>query len=160
IGIVWDLIQIATQRRHQAKLVPRIQVEDEGREPSIAVFGIGENLPDRRLETVIASIPVEAGEVGESFGVTAEINLVVGLIPIAEAHDKFGIVVSLKAGSRDDVKDPIRAIAVSGVVAAAFCFEVIDVLGIDLGAYVARNIRIGDGHAVDEPTDLVATADV
>ena len=89
-----------------------------------------------------------------------KLNCVVGLIEIAGAEDDFGFVVALEAGAGDNVEDAVGAIAELGAVAAAIDFQVVDVFGIELRAEVGSDVGIGHRNAVDEPTGLVAPADV
>ncbi len=88
-------------------------------------------------EAVVAAVAVEAGVVGELFGVVAEVELVVGLEEVACGEDEFGLAVALEAGAGDDVEDAVGAVADVGGVAAALDFEVVDVLGVDLCGEVA-----------------------
>ena len=117
-------------------------------------------MADGRREAVVAAVAVEAGVVGELFGVVAEVELVVGLEEVAGGQDEFGLAVALEAGAGDDVEDAVGAVADISGVAAALDFDVVDVLGVDLRAEVAGDVGVGDLDAVDEPADLVAAAHV
>ena len=90
----------------------------------------------------------------------AEIELIVGLIPIAKARHQLRFVVAFEAGSGNHVENSVGAVAVIRIIAAALHFEIVDVLGIDLRPEIARDIRIRDRHAVDQPTHLMAAANV
>src|ERR1700737_4396891 len=70
------------------------------------------------------------------------------------------LVVALESAARYDVKNPVGALAVLRGEAAALDFEVVDVPRIELRADIAGDIRIRNRHAVDEPIDLMSTANV
>ncbi len=118
------------------------------------------HLPDGRLQTVVAAISVHTHVIGEALGVPPEIELIVGLVPIAERGDQFRLIVALEAGSGHDIEDPISAVSVFRVVAAALHFEIIDVLGVDLRAKIGGDIGVGYRDAVDQPIHLMASAHV
>src|SRR5712672_1193593 len=90
----------------------------------------------------------------------AKAERVVGLVEISGAEHEFCLTVALEAGARSDVKNTIGAVAELRAVASTIDFEIINVLGIELRAEVGGNIGVGDGHAIEEPTGLVAAADV
>ena len=160
IGVVGDLEEVVAELGDEAELVFGGAVVDEGGEAAVAVGGVVEDCGDGRGEAVVAAVAVEAGVVGELFGVVAEVELVVGLEEVAGGEDELGLAVALEAGAGDDVEDAVGAVADVGGVAAALDFEVVDVLGIDLRAEVAGDVGVGDLDAVDEPGDLVAAAHV
>ena len=81
----------------------------------------------------------------------AEAELVVGLVEIAGGEDEFALVVALEAGAGHDVEDAVGAVAELGAVAAAVDFDIIDVLGIELGAEILRDGGVDDGNAVEQP---------
>ena len=118
------------------------------------------NLAHRRGEAVVAAVAVEAGVVGELFGVIAEVELVVGLEEVAGGEDEFGLAVALETSARHDVEDAVGAVADIGGVAAALDLDVVDVFGADLSGEVAGDVGVGDFYAVEEPADLVAAAHV
>ena len=101
-------------------------------EAADAVDGIVHHLRNGRLQAEIAAIAVDAGVVGEAFGVAAEAERVVGLVEVAGAEHEFGLVVALEAGAGNDVEDAIGAVAELGAIAAAIDFDVIHVFGIEL----------------------------
>ena len=90
----------------------------------------------------------------------AEVHLIVGLVKRAEGREQLGFVASLEARSRHDVEDAVRAVAVSGGIAAALRLQIVDIFRVDLRSDIARDIGIGDGNAVDGPGHLVAAAHV
>src|ERR1700730_11992880 len=69
-------------------------------------------------------------------------------------------MVALEAGAGDDVEDTVGAVADVGGVTAALDFDVVDVLGVDLCAEVAADVRVWNLHAIDEPTNLMTAAHV
>src|ERR1700732_5016594 len=103
----------------------------------------------------IAPVPVDTRIVRKVVGVPADTERIVRLAEVAGAYNELAFVVALEAGARHDVEDAIGAITLTGAVAATFDFQVGDVLRIDLWAQVARDVRIGDPHAIDLPSDLV-----
>src|ERR1700722_1149929 len=158
--VVGDLVVILAQRSHEAQLVGGIDIENQGSEAAVAVLSVVNDLRNRGLYTEIAAVGVDAGIVSEAFSVAAETESVVGLVEVSGAEDEFGLAVALEAGARDYVEDTVSAVAELGAVAAAIDFEVVDILGIELGAEVGSDVGVGHGDAVDEPTGLVAAADV
>ena len=90
----------------------------------------------------------------------AKAELIVGLVEVAGGEDEFAFVVALEAGAGDDVEYAIGAVAELSAVAAAIDFDVVEVLGIELGAEILCNGGVDDGNAVEEPAGLVAAADV
>jgi len=118
------------------------------------------NLPDRGLKSVIASISVQAGVVGKPLRVSSTTDLVVGLVEIPRADDKITLLVALKTGSRHDIEDSVRPVSVGGIVAASQDLEVIDILRVNLRRQIAGNVGVGDGNSIDQPLDLVASSHV
>ena len=137
VGVVGDLEVVVAELGDEAELVFGGAVVDEGGEAAVAVGGVVEDLGDGWGEAVVAAVAVEAGVVGEFFGVVAEAELVVGLEEVAGGEDEFGLAVALEAGAGDDVEDAVGAVADVGGVAAALDFDVVDVFGVDLRAEVA-----------------------
>ena len=160
IGIVGDLVIVAAEGGDEAELVGGIDVVDEVSEAADAVDGIVHDLGNGRLQSEIAAVAVDAGVIGEAAGVAAEAELIVGLVEVAAGEDEFGFVVALEAGAGNDVEDAIGAVAELGAVAAAIDFDVVEVLGIELGAEVLRDGGVDDGNAVEQPGGLVAAAHV
>src|SRR5579872_1363456 len=156
----WDLVVIPAGRPHHAKLILWIEVVNQRTKSADAVFRIVQNHGRRRLQPEVAAVPAEAAVVGKLFGVAAATDLIVGLIEIAKAGDQVTFLVALKTGSRDHVEHAVGSIAIVRVIAAALHFHVIDVLGIELRANVAGDIRVGNRHAVHQPAHLVSAADV
>ena len=78
IGIIGDLEVVAAELRHHSELMFGAFVIDEGTEAAVSVGCVVENLADGRGEAVVDAVAVEAGVVGELFGVVAEAELVVG----------------------------------------------------------------------------------
>ena len=101
------------------------------------------------LQTEIAAVGVDAGVVGEALGVAAKAEGIVGLVEVSGAEDEFGLAVALEAGAGDDVEDAVGAITEFCAVASAVNLEIVDVLGIKLGAEIGSDVCIRDGYAVD-----------
>ena len=118
-------------------------VVDEGGEAAVAVGGVVKDLADGRGEAVVAAVAVEAGVVGELFGVVAEVELVVGLEEVAGGDDELGLAVALEAGAGHDVEDAVGAVADIGGVAAALDLDVVDVFGVDLRARLLAMLVLG-----------------
>ena len=118
------------------------------------------DLGNGRLQAEIAAVAIDAGVIGEAFGVAAEAEGIVGLIEIAGAQDEFGLVVALESGAGHDVEDAVRAVAELGAIAAAIDFDVIHVFGIELRAEILRDGGIDDRNAIQQPCGLVAAAHV
>ena len=145
VRIVGNLVKILAQRCDDAKLIAGIGVENQGRKSSVAVLRIVKNLADRGLKSVVAAIPIEARVVGKSLGVPAEVDLIVRLKPVAETGDEFRFIIPLEAGAGDDIKDSVSPVSVISFVAASLHLQIINVLGINCRAQIARDIRVGNG---------------
>ncbi len=158
VRIVGHLVVVAASGSHQAQLVIRRLVKGQGRETAEPRPQIVQDLRARRFQSEIGAVTGNAAIVSEAVGVVAETELVFGAVKAAIAGDQFGLAIALKPGTGDDVEDAVSAVAVFRRVAAALHFQVVDVLGIELGTDVGRNIRIGHGNAVNQPRDLVSTA--
>src|SRR5258708_33925534 len=74
--------------------------------------------------------------------------------------EKLAFPVSLEAGPGYRVEDAVGTVAIRGRISAALCFEVIDILWVNLRTDVAGDIGIGDRDAVDGPCYLVPAAHV
>ena len=149
--IVRDLEVVAAKRSHQAKLVGGIDVENERAEAAEAVDGVVDDLGNGRLQAEIAAVAVDAGIVGEAFGVAAKAEGVVGLVEIAGAEHEFGLVIAFEAGAGNYVENSIGAVAEFRAVAAAIDFNIFHVFGIELRADVLRDRSVDDGNAVQQP---------
>ncbi len=112
------------------------------------------------MQAVLAAVAVEAGVISGAGGVGSATDLVVGLVEIAGGNDEIAFTIALESGAGHDVEDAVSAVAVVGVVAAALDFEIVNVLGIDLRSEIVGDVGVGDGNAVDEPLDLMASAHV
>ena len=160
IGVVGNLVVVGAELGDVAELVGGVAVVDERGEAAVAVFGVVDRRGDGGLESVVAAVAVEAGVLGEFFGVVAEAELVVGLVEVAGGEDELGLAVAFEAGAGDDVEDAVGAVADVGGVAAALDLEGIDILGVDLRADVGSDVGVGDFDAVDKPAEFVAAAHV
>src|SRR5215470_17041006 len=79
ICVIGYLIEIPSSSGHEPELVDGRGVIDEGGKSTEAVTLIMQHLRSGRRQPVIAAVAVEAGEVGEAFGVATEADLVVAL---------------------------------------------------------------------------------
>src|SRR2546425_6234555 len=106
------------------------------------------------LQAEIGAIAAHAGVIGKSISVAAEVELIVGLIEVANTEDELGFVVAFESGARGDVKNAVSAVAVVGGVAAALRLQSINVLGIDLRTEIAGDIGVWYGNTIDQPACL------
>ena len=104
--------------------------------------------------------PVRLAYQAVSRGVIAERELGFTGVEIAGGKEQFGFAVALESIAGQDVEDAVGAVADVGRIAAALGFELVDVFGVDLRADVGGDFGVGDGDAIDEPTGLVAAADM
>src|SRR5579863_9047931 len=160
IRIVGNLIVIPAQRSHDAQLVGRINIKDEGDEAAETIFGVVNHLWNRGLDAEIATVKVDAGIVSESLGVAAEAESIVSLVEISCAEHQFSLAVAFKASAGSYIEHSVGAVADLGAVASAIDLEIVDIFGIDLRAQIGSDVGVGYGDAVDEPAGLVAAADV
>src|SRR5882762_2206136 len=159
-GINRHLIKIAARLSDQAELVLRIQVEDERSEAAEAVGRVVADRGGGSLQADIGAVSVHAGVIGEAIAVAAEVKLIIGLIEVAGAEDKLGIVVASEAGPWGDVEYAVGAVAIVGGITPALRFHSVDVFWVELGAEVAGDVGVGNRNAVDEPAHLVSAANV
>src|SRR5262245_25646342 len=78
----------------------------------------------------------------------------------AVSGEEFDFAIAFETGARNDVERAVDAVAVFGGVAAAFDFDHVHVLGVELRTDVGGNVGVGHGDAVDHPGDLMTAADV
>jgi hypothetical protein len=138
-------------------LVLGIRIENERGESSVTVLRIVKDLSDRSLQSIIASVSVCAQIVRKPLRVSSAADLVIGLIEISEAGGKIAFPVAFETGPRHDIEDAVRAVSISGLVAASFHLQIIDVLGVNHRAQIGGDIRVGYGDAVNKPVNLVAS---
>ena len=119
-----------------------------------------DNCGSGSFESQVGAAGAKAGVVGEAICVAGEMNLIVRLVEIACAQQEFGFIVAFESSAWGYVEDAVGSVSVVGGIATALHFDGVDVLGVNLRAEVAGDIGVGDGDAVDEPTDLMAAADV
>ena len=74
-------------------------------------------------------------------GVASEIELVVGLVEVAEAGDQLSLIIALEAGAGNDVEDSVGAVAEFGAIAAALDFHVVHIFGIELHSILEATLR-------------------
>src|ERR1700722_17363351 len=158
--VVRNLVVVLTQRCNEAQLIRGIDVKNQRSEAAVAIGCVVYDLRHRSLNSQIAAIAVDAGVIGEPFGVAAEAEGIVGLIEISGAQYNLCFIVPLESGARHDVEDSIGAISKIRAVAAAAHLEIVDVLGIKLRSKVRRDVGVGNRHAIDQPTRLVSAANV
>src|ERR1700761_222402 len=109
----------------------------EGGEPAIAVTGIMNWGLDRRLQSIVAAIAVDAGVPGKFFRVAAQAELVIRLIEVARREHQFALAIALEAATRNYVKDAVSTVTQSGSIAPPVDLQVVDILGIDLRRDIA-----------------------
>jgi len=158
----WDQPALDKNRgalERSAKLVLRIQVEDEGSElPSrwrvVADRGGGS------LQAEIGAVSVHAGVIGEAIAVAAEVELIIGLIEVAGGEDESASLLRSKPVAWGDVEYAVGAVAIVGGITPALRFHSVDVFWVELGTKVAGDVGVGNRNAVDEPAHLVSAANV
>ncbi len=160
IGIERHLIEIAPKRSHEAELVCRIGVVNQRPKSAEAVSLILNDGGGWCFKAQTRAIEVDAAIVSQLPGVTAEIEVVISLIEIAEAGDELSVIVSFESSAWRDVKNSVGAVAEVGRVAAALHLEHVDVFWIDLRTEIACDVCVWNGHSIDKPAYLVASANV
>src|SRR5207249_8943664 len=161
--VVWierDLIEVAARLSDEAQLVVRIGVVNQRSETAKTIGSVVNHGSGRSLQAEIGTVSAEAGVIGETICVPAEVELVVSLIEISGRENKLGFVVTLESRTRRDVENAIRTVAVVGRVTSALRLHGVNVFWVDLRAEVAGDIGVRDGNAVDQPGDLMAAANV
>src|SRR5260370_33255167 len=153
-GIYRHLIKIAARLSDEAKLVLRVQIENERSEATEAIGDIVRDHGSRRLQPEIGAIATKAGVIREAIGMAAEVELIVSLIKDSSGEDKFGFVVAFESGARGYVEYAVGAVAMIGGGAATRGLESVNVLGIDLRAEVAGDVCVGMPVAVPRAAAL------
>src|SRR5260370_1299030 len=103
-GIIRHLIKIAARLSNQAKLVLRIQVEDERSKAAEAVGGVVLDRGGWSLQAEIGAVAAHAAVIGKTIGVAPEVDLIIGLIKVGGGEDERVFTVVLKAGARGGVE--------------------------------------------------------
>ena len=160
LGRVGNLVIVAARRDHRPQLVVGRGVVNQRAESAQAPHAVVVDQRPRGLQAVIGAIAVQAREPRQPLAMVANAQLVVGLVKRAVGRGHVDLAVALEASARNDVEHAVGAVAVFSRVAAALDLQIVNVLGVDLRPDVARDIRVGHGHAVDFPRDLVPAADV
>jgi len=160
VRVVRDLVVVAPRRHNEAELIRRVPIKNQRAEAAQTPNAVVQHVRARRLQAVIAAIPVHAAKVSESRGMIAEIELIVGLMKCAKRGVELHLAVSFEPGSRDNVKHAVRAVSILRGIPAALHFQVIDVLGIDLWPHVAGNVRIRYRNSVNGPGNLMSASNV
>ena len=115
---------------------------------------------DRRLQSVIAAVSIEAGVPGKFLRMVPQAKLVIGLVKVARRKYQLTLAIALKAGTRHYVKDAIGTVAHAGPIAPPIHLEVVDILGVNLRSDVAGDVGIGNVHPIDHPAQLMSAAHV
>jgi len=118
------------------------------------------DLGHRSFKARVRAIDVHARVVRKTLSVTAQIYLAIGLVVAAVRGEDIGIVVAFEAGARDYVEDAESAVAIVRRVSTALDFEIVNVLRVELWTHIARNTCIRDRNPIDEPADLVPSANM
>src|SRR5215831_1027480 len=124
------------------------------------MLGIVNDLRHRRLDPEIAPVSVHARVVCEALGVTAETQLIIGLIEAACAQNQFCFATALESRTGHDIEDSISAVPHFSPIAAAAHFQIINVFGIELRPDVGRDIGVWHRYAIDEPVRLMSPPNV
>src|SRR5260370_11585778 len=106
-GIIRHLIKIAARLSNQAKLVLRIQVEDERSKAAEAVGCVVLDRGGWSLQAEIGAVAAHADVIGKTLGVAPEVQLIIGLIKISGGEDELGFIVGLGSGSLGDVDNAV-----------------------------------------------------
>src|SRR5260221_6236273 len=113
-----------------------------------------QNARDRSLQPRIGPIAACTDVIREPLRVTAEIELIVGAVPGPVAEEQMPLVAALEAGARDDVECGVGSVAILSGKTSPLHLDGLDVLGIELWADVAGDVRVRHGHAINHPLDL------
>src|SRR5262249_10048553 len=163
-GLLFDrighLVEVVAQGGYQSKLIVWRGVKDQRTKAADAVSQVVEDDLFRRFQATVGAVGIDARVVSEALGMAPEGDLTVGLIESAIGGGNFGVVTEVKARTRDNVENAVGAVTVVGGVAAALDFEIVDILRIKLRTHIARDAGVGHGHAVDQPADLRAAANM
>src|SRR5262249_27606925 len=155
-----NLIVIAANRSNQAKLICRGFVEDNRAKAAEASGLVMDDLWDWGLEAQVRAISGEAAVICKPLAVISEADLVICVVVASVTGDELALAVALKSRTGNYVENAVCTVSVLGGISAALNFEIIDVLGIELWTHVRGNAGIGDGNAIEQPGDLVASSDV
>src|SRR5258707_15667815 len=100
---------------------------------------------------IIASIRVDASEIREALCVIAGVHLIVSLMERTISRVYLHFSIALKTRTGNNIEHAVSTVAVLGRVSAALHLEIIDVLRIDLGSGVTRDVGVGNWNPVDGP---------
>src|SRR5882724_6725628 len=160
IGRVWNLKIVRSSRPDEAKLICLRRVENQRSEPANAVIIVVQLLRFRRHQAHIRAIHAKAPVIRETIRVIADADLAVGGMETAVGGSEFDFTAAFESGARNDIEDTVSPVTVLRGVTAALNLHDIDVLGVELRADVGSNVCVRNGHAVDQPGNLVAAANV
>ena len=112
------------------------------------------------FQAEVRAISREASVPGKTVAVISKTDLGIGGVVAAVTEHQLALSIALKSGARDHVENSVGTVAVFGVVAATLDFQIVNVFRVELGANVGSDAGVGHGHAVQQPGNLVAAADV
>ena len=119
-----------------------------------------EDLRNGRLDAQAAAVAGDARIIGKLLRMAPDAQIVIRLPVAAAAGDNFGLVVAFEAGTRHDIENAVRAIAVFGAVATGGRLQVVHIFRVKLWPDIRSNVGVGQRHAIDGPGDLMAAAHV
>src|SRR5882672_9346798 len=160
IGRVWNLKIVRTSQSDEAKLICLRRVKNQRSEAANAVVVVVPLLRFRRHQAHIGAIHAEARVIRETIRVVADADLAISGMEAAVGGSELDFTVAFETRARDDIEDTVGPVTVLRRITAALDFHDINVFGIELRADVGSDVGVRDRHAVDQPGNLVATADV
>src|SRR4051812_33766116 len=89
-----------------------------------------------------------------------ETDLVVSVVITSVSKYDFALAVSLKSRTSHYVEYAISTITIVCGVSSALHFQIINIFGIELRANVRSNAGVGDRYSINQPRDLVTSANV
>src|ERR1700748_78191 len=136
VGIVWYLIEIASEAAIEAELILRRLVEDERREAATAAARVVQILECRGGERIICAVAIAARIPCESLRMIAQTDLIVGCVVRSVAGDQFGLSLPFKTRARCNVEDSVGAVPVVCAVAASTRLHIVHVFWIELRSHI------------------------
>src|SRR5206468_10252586 len=82
------------------------------------------------------------------------------VVEVPEARRDLGFAVEFEAGARNYVEHAVGSLAELRGVPACLHFENIHIARVELRAHVRGDVGVGNGNAVNGPSDLMAAAQV
>ena len=160
IGIVGHFEIVETNAAGKAKLVFFRRIVEQGSKSAAAHSLIVDIFKHRRFETPLGAVAAEAGVISKFFGVVAKAEPVIGGVVAAIAEEEFSFFVTLETVLGRDVKDSVDAVTIFGGVAACFRLQIGNIFGIELRSDIGGDVGVGNGDAIDGPSDLMSATDV